>query len=124
MAQVTVKWFAVCGRDAAHGGDLILVRTPWAPPVHRSRRRGREQRAQSYEIIRRRGEGEDPADRLRSAMMQLSKQAHAFTPAEALFHQFAFALTRDVAGVARGATIHRAVRAARMEIRSDVRGDA
>src|SRR5687768_5621811 len=71
-------------------------------------RRAFEQPAQSDDVVRRRGEREDPGDQRAAAMMQLAEVADRFHPAEALFHQLPLLLTDGIARMACRPAIDRA----------------
>ena len=67
-----------------------------------------QQSAQPHDVVRRRGEGEDPPDEPSPSVAQLAQAANRFHPAEALFDELPFLLTDRVAGMPRRARVDRA----------------
>jgi hypothetical protein len=73
-----------------------------------------QQSAESDDVVRGRGEGEDPRHEVPAAVAQLAQAADRLHPPEALLHELPLPLTERVAGVPRGARIDRAAAARRV----------
>src|SRR5216684_5985299 len=93
---------------------------PGGPGVGWRSRGPRQQCAQAYQVVGRRGEGHDPIDETASTMPQLPQPADRLHPTKDLFNQLPFLLADQVAGVSRGA----AVDGAAFDLLRDVRRDA
>jgi hypothetical protein len=90
-----------------------------SPPLRSGRELPGQQRAESDQVVRRHGEGEDPVDQLPASMPQLAEESHRLAPAEAFLHPLAALLTRGVARVPRGPGVQDAAGA-----EGDMRGPA
>src|SRR4051812_37594314 len=66
-------------------------------------RGGLEQSAHPHDVVRRRGEGEDPVDERSAAMPELPEAPDRLHPPEALLDELPLLLTDGVPRVARGA---------------------
>src|SRR2546427_8118973 len=75
-----------------------------------------------YEVVRRVGEREDPADFLPAAMMEFAQSTDRLAPAEALFDEFPLDLTHGEARVSGSAPVDRASEAPLMDVGTDMRG--
>src|SRR5688500_14138939 len=76
-------------------------------PITWSSRRPRGQRPPSHQVVRRRGEGDDPIDLSSTAMPKLPQQPDGLHPAEGLLDLLPTSLADRVARMAGGARIDR-----------------
>ena len=83
------EWRSVCGPTA------VAARS----------RRPREQRAQAHQVVRRRGEGNDPIDAFPAPMPEFAQPADGFQPAEDLLDQLPLLLADRVAGMTGGPSV-------------------
>ncbi len=83
---------------------------------------GRDQGAESHQVVRRRGKGEHPAHKCHTPMAELAEQAHRFAPPEAFFHKFPALLAFGIPSMPRGACVH--VAAASRGVSGHMRGEA
>jgi len=77
--------------------------------VRRPRRRSsgyRRQVSNSYQVVSRGGELEDPTHQLQAAVARLAQQPDGLQPTEDLFHSFAFPLTNQIARMTGRASIN------------------
>src|SRR4029453_12352762 len=82
---------------------------------------GRQEPSQPHDVVRRRGEGEDPGDQRPATMAEFAQPTDRFHPAETLLHQLAFLLTDRIARVTCRATIDRAAAVRTWGILRDMR---
>src|SRR6185295_234271 len=81
-----------------------------------------EQATHPHEVVRRRGECEDPFHPGPAAVAQLAEQGNGLEPAEGLLDLLTFPLTDRIAGMTRGATIDRTPAPRAGRVLRDVRG--
>ena len=75
----------------------------------RSTLRPRQERAQTDQIIGRRGKGDDPVHEFSTAVTQFAQATHGLHPAKHLLDELAFPLADGVPRMSRGSTINRTV---------------
>ena len=119
--MMTPSLFIVSPRSLARGGCVAPPRRTWPGSVVTSGRAG-GQRLHSDEIVRGRGEDEDPVHSGDAAVTQLPEQADGLHPPEDLFDALPNPLTHRIARMLRRPGIDRPAGLLRRDVRGGSHG--